>query len=90
MIIVFYREVMTVALNDNVQYLKGVGPKRAEMLKKLEAEGDYTSRLALLEEYKTYPFAAVWDYYCLTNNVPVNFDYFAEIEKYENEVLLKR
>ena len=30
----------------------------------LEAEGDYTSRLALLEEVKTLPFGAVWDYYC--------------------------
>ena len=38
---------------------------------KLELEGDYTSRLALLEELKSYPFAAVWDYYCDTMGVPV-------------------
>ncbi len=30
----------------------------------LEAEGDYTARLALLEELKTLPFGAVWDHYC--------------------------
>ena len=28
------------------------------------ADGDYTARLALLEECKTLPFGAVWDYYC--------------------------
>ena len=33
-------------------------------LRALEADGDYTSRLALLEEQKTMPFGAVWDYYC--------------------------
>ena len=31
---------------------------------KLEGEGDFTSRLALMEEAKTLPFGAVWDYYC--------------------------
>ena len=33
-------------------------------LRQMEAEGDFTSRLALLEELKTLPFGAVWDYYC--------------------------
>ena len=39
--------------------------------KKLERKGDYTARLALMEEAKTLPFGAVWDYYCLKNDVPV-------------------
>jgi L-rhamnose isomerase len=39
-------------------------------LQKYELEGDFTSRLALLEELKTLPFGAVWDYYCLKHNVP--------------------
>ena len=39
-------------------------------LRDLEARGDYTARLALLEEQKTMPFGAVWDYYCETKGVP--------------------
>ena len=35
-----------------------------ETLRRLEAEGDYTARLALLEEFKSLPFGAVWDHYC--------------------------
>ena len=61
-----------------------------EKLKKLEVEGDYTSRLALLEEYKSYPFAAVWDYYCEKNNVPVRDAWLAEVKNYEADVLSKR
>lgn len=59
-------------------------------LKEVEANGDYTTRLALTEEMKTYPFGAVWDYYCLTNNVPVGMDWMEEIRAYEENVLSKR
>jgi L-rhamnose isomerase len=59
-------------------------------LVKLEEEGKYFERLAMLEELKTKPFGAVWDYYCLINDVPVGEDYIAEVLKYEKEVLLKR
>jgi L-rhamnose isomerase len=59
-------------------------------LKTLEAEGDYTSRLALMEELKTMPFAAVWDYYCLQEGAPVGMDWLSEVKKYETEVLSKR
>jgi L-rhamnose isomerase len=59
-------------------------------LRKAEAAGDYTSRLALLEEYKTLPFGPVWDYYCLTSNVPVGAAWLAEIKTYEKEVLALR
>jgi len=57
---------------------------------KLERDGDYTSRLALMEEAKTLPFGAVWDYYCLRHNVPVGQDWLAEVKSYEREVLAKR
>ena len=40
-------------------------------LRELESSGDFTARLALLEELKTLPFGAVWDYYCLKQGVPV-------------------
>jgi L-rhamnose isomerase len=61
-----------------------------EALKKAEIEGDYTTRLALTEEFKSYPFGAVWDYYCDKMGVPVREDWLAEVKTYENEVLLKR
>jgi len=59
-------------------------------LRELETAGDFTSRLALVEELKTLPAGVVWDYYCLTNNVPVGVDWLAETRRYEAEVLSKR
>jgi L-rhamnose isomerase len=59
-------------------------------LVKLEEEGKYFERLAMLEELKTKPFGAVWDYYCLVNNVPAGEGYISEILQYEKEVLSKR
>ncbi len=61
-----------------------------KQLRKYEKEGDYTSRLALMEEIKTLPFGAVWDYYCLKQGVPAGIEWLSEIRKYENAVLLKR
>ncbi len=61
-----------------------------EMLKQFEREGDFTSRLALIEELKTFPYAVLWDYYCMSCDVPVGTDWLAEIKNYEQEVLLKR
>jgi L-rhamnose isomerase len=60
------------------------------MLKNAEEKGDYTTRLAMLEELKTMPFGAVWDYYCQSHNVPVGADWLEELKTYENEVQLKR
>ncbi|MBS4461842.1 L-rhamnose isomerase [Aerococcaceae bacterium zg-B36] len=61
-----------------------------DTLKEVELAGDFTKRLALTEELKSLPFAAVWDYYCLQNNVPVGTDWIAEVEQYEKDVLSKR
>ncbi len=60
------------------------------MLKKYEEAGQYFERLALLEELKTKLFGAVWDYYCLQENVPVGEDYITEIQQYEKKVLSNR
>ena len=59
-------------------------------LKKLEENGQLFERLALLEELKSKPFGAVWDYYCMKAGVPVSEDYVAEIQEYERIVLSKR
>ena len=60
------------------------------LLRKYEDEGKLFQRLALLEEEKTLPFGAVYDYFNLKNNIPVGETFIAEVEKYENEVLSKR
>ena len=57
-----------------------------EKLRQTELDGDYTSRLAMLEELKTMPFGAVWDYYCQKANVPVGGDWLGEVKNYEAKV----
>lgn len=56
----------------------------------MERKGDFTSRLVLMEEAKTLPFGAVWDYYCLRHNVPVGGEWLAEVKRYESDVLRHR
>jgi L-rhamnose isomerase len=61
-----------------------------EQLRRYEIEGDLSSRLALLEELKSMPFSAVWDYYCLQKSVPVGMDFMSVIKDYEKNELSKR
>jgi L-rhamnose isomerase len=58
--------------------------------KKLEREGDYTSRLALMEEAKSLPFGAVWDYFCEKENSPVGLAWLDAVKNYEKKVLSQR
>ena len=55
-------------------------------LRAFERDGDFTSRLAMLEELKTMPFGAVWDYYCIKKNVPTGPDWLKEVRDYEANV----
>ena len=61
-----------------------------ELLRDAEAEGDYTTRLVLLEEARTLPFGAVWDYYCVKTDVPPGGAWLAGVKTYEHDVLAKR
>jgi L-rhamnose isomerase len=61
-----------------------------EKIKKFEEEGKNFERLAWLELLKTLPYSAVYNYYCMTNNVKVGEAYIGEIQQYEKEVLSKR
>ncbi len=61
-----------------------------DRLRQFETEGDFTSRLAMLEELKTLPYGAVWDYYCAKSEVPVGASWLAEAKTYEKNVLTKR
>ncbi len=61
-----------------------------DYLKQLQEDGNFTDRLALMEELKTYPFGAIWDYYCEQMGVPVGEAWLDEVKQYEEEVLSKR
>ncbi len=59
-------------------------------LKKLQDEGNWSKLMVMLEEEKTMPFGEVWNEYCRSCGKPEDGQWFAEIEKYEQEVQLKR
>jgi L-rhamnose isomerase len=61
-----------------------------DMLRRLEAEGDFTGRLAMLEEIKTLPFGAVWGMYCQKMSVPVGAGWLDKVRRYERNVLSRR
>ena len=60
------------------------------LLQEYEDSGCLFQRLALQEEAKNMPWNAVWDMFCMKNEVPVGNGYITEIERYENEVTGKR
>ena len=55
-----------------------------------EIRMDFTKRLAMMEELKTLPFGAVWDYYCQKHGAPVGMAWFDAVRQYEKDVLSKR
>ncbi|MCX5757643.1 MAG: L-rhamnose isomerase, partial [Candidatus Hydrogenedentes bacterium] len=61
-----------------------------DLLKQVERSDDYTVRLALLEELKTMPFGAIWDYYCRKQDVPPGVAWLDDVRQYEKDVLAKR
>ena len=61
-----------------------------ETLRKYEAEDKGFERLALLEEAKSMPWNAVYDEFCMRNNVPAGINFIAEVQQYEKEVTSKR
>ncbi|EEP95819.1 L-rhamnose isomerase [Yersinia aldovae ATCC 35236] len=61
-----------------------------EMLRQLELRGDYTARLALLEEQKSLPWQAIWEGYCQRNDVPVDARWLDAVRDYEQHTLSQR
>lgn len=57
-----------------------------KMLTQLEREGDFTGRLALLEEQKMMPLGAVWDHYCESVGVPAGLEWLEKVREYESNV----
>ncbi|MCU5775566.1 L-rhamnose isomerase [Erwiniaceae bacterium BAC15a-03b] len=61
-----------------------------DQLRKLELEGDFTARLALLEEQKSLPWQAVWERYCLRHDVPADASWLGDVRNYEQQILSQR
>ena len=59
-------------------------------MKAMQDNSEFTKLMVTSEEQKTYPFGAVWDFYCETEGVPVRESWYTDAEKYEKEVLSKR
>jgi L-rhamnose isomerase len=77
------------ARNVRKALLQALLEPRAAMLA-TESRFDGTERLALLEEQKSMPWPAVWEYYCLTRNLPTGIEWLTRVRAYEKEVLSKR
>jgi len=61
-----------------------------ERLRQAESSGDYTTRLALLEEQKSLPWQAVWEAWCLRHDVPADASWLGDVRHYEQQILSQR
>ena len=59
-------------------------------IRQAEYDADYTLRLALQEERKNLPATAVWNYYCLQQDVPQGSEWIADMKNYEQKTLVDR
>lgn len=61
-----------------------------DRLQAMEAEADYTGRLALLERLATLPFGEIWERYCEIHGAPPEASWLEELRAYERTVLSRR
>ena len=61
-----------------------------DIIRKYELEGRTAEVLTYLEEAKAMPWGAVYDEFCLRNDVPLGEAYLKEIADYEKKVTIKR
>ena len=80
----------TIGMRSMLKALLGAMLDPLAKLREAEAAGDFTGRLALLEEAKTMPAGAVWDHHCLKSDVPPGERWLDEVRAYESDVLSKR
>ena len=80
----------TIGARNTLRALLNALLEPCQVLKQLEADGDYSRRLALLEELKAMPVGAVWDYYCQKKDVPVGLAFMDVIDGYERTELSRR
>jgi L-rhamnose isomerase len=80
----------TVGARNTLRALLNALLEPRQMLNQFEAEGDFSSRLALMEELKVMPANAVWDAYCQQKSVPVGMDFMRVVKEYEKKELAMR
>jgi L-rhamnose isomerase len=61
-----------------------------DRMRQIEQAGDYSLRLAMLEELKSMPFGAVWDYFCVKQGAPVGLKFMDDVKDYEKRELSRR
>ncbi len=80
----------TIGARNTLRALLNALLEPRQMLNQFEAEGDFSSRLALQEELKVMPAGAIWDFYCLKHGAPVGMAFMDVIKDYEKTELVKR
>jgi L-rhamnose isomerase len=80
----------SIGTRNTLKAIMGALLEPAATLRAFEKEGDYTSRLGYLEELKSLPSGAVWDYYCLQQSAPVGVGFIQQVKDYESSELSKR
>jgi|GEM_PF-1485077 len=61
-----------------------------ERLKEMELAGDYSGRLALMEDARMLPAGAVWEEFCRRSDTAGDLKWLDEVRAYESEVLSNR
>lgn len=79
-----------IGARSTLKALLGALLEPRDLLNQYESQGDYSSRLALLEDLKSMPASAVWDFHCLQQGVPVGMEMMSIIKDYERTVLSQR
>ena len=80
----------TIGTRNAIKALLAALLEPTDRLASAEESGDYTTRLALLEEQKSMPLGAVWDHYCEAMNVPVGLEWLERVRHYETTTLSQR
>lgn len=61
-----------------------------ETLRRLQDEGRFTEKMALMEDAKTLPFGDIWAEFCRREGVPADGEWFPTVAAYERDVLSRR
>ncbi len=80
----------TIGTRNTLKALLAALLEPTDLLQEYERAGDLTARLALMEEQKSLPLGAVWDYYCDLVGAPIGAEWLDQVRHYENTVLSKR
>ena len=80
----------TIGTRNAIKALLAALLEPTDRLASAEESGDYTTRLALLEEQKSMPLGAVWDHYCEAMNVPIGLEWLERVRHYETTTLSQR